>query len=59
LLLDESAGRIARGLWWTNQEFSPVNIIPSWFFMFMYHLGGSTIGPPVAAVQRHNLTPSI
>jgi hypothetical protein len=20
-------------LWWTNQEFSPVNIIPPWFSM--------------------------
>jgi hypothetical protein len=33
-----SDGRIARELWWTNQ-FSPVDIIPSWFFMLMYHLG--------------------
>jgi hypothetical protein len=28
LLLDDSAGRIARELRWTNQEFSSVNIIP-------------------------------
>jgi hypothetical protein len=39
LLLDGSAGRIARALWWTNQEFSPVNIIPPWFSMLIYHLG--------------------
>jgi hypothetical protein len=34
-----AAGRIARELWLTNQEFSPVNIIPPWFSMFIYHLG--------------------
>jgi hypothetical protein len=27
LLPDVSAGRIARGLWWTSQEFSPAGII--------------------------------
>jgi hypothetical protein len=27
LLLDNSAGKIARELWWMNQEFSPVEII--------------------------------
>jgi hypothetical protein len=37
LLLGDSAGRIARELWWTNQ-FSPVNIIPPWFCMLIYHL---------------------
>jgi hypothetical protein len=37
LLLDASAGRIARELWWTNQEFSPVVISP-WFSMLIYHL---------------------
>jgi hypothetical protein len=39
LLLDASAGRIARELWWMNQNFSPVDIIPPWFSMLMYHLG--------------------
>jgi hypothetical protein len=29
LLLCDSDGRIARGLWWTNQEFYPVSIIPA------------------------------
>jgi hypothetical protein len=27
---------IARELWWTNQKFSPVDIIPPWFFMLIY-----------------------
>jgi hypothetical protein len=31
LLLDDSAGRIARELWWTNPEFYPVDITPPWF----------------------------
>jgi hypothetical protein len=39
LLLDDSASRTARELWWTNQEFSLVNIIPSQFSMLIYHLG--------------------
>jgi hypothetical protein len=39
LLLDGSAGRIARVLWWTNQEFSPVDIIPPWFSLLIYYLG--------------------
>jgi hypothetical protein len=34
-----TAGRIARELWWLNQDFSTVDVIPPWFFMFMYHLG--------------------
>jgi hypothetical protein len=38
LLIDNSAGRISREFWWTNQEFSSVDI-PPWFFMPMYHLG--------------------
>jgi quinol-cytochrome oxidoreductase complex cytochrome b subunit len=37
LLLDDTAGSIARELWWTNQ-FSPVDIIPPWFFLVIYHL---------------------
>jgi hypothetical protein len=39
LLLDYSAGRIARELCWTNQEFSTVDIIPPWFSMLIYHVG--------------------
>jgi hypothetical protein len=35
LLLDD-CGRISTLLWWMNQEFSPVDIIPTWFSMFMY-----------------------
>jgi hypothetical protein len=32
-------GRIAREIWWTDQELSPVDIIPPWFSMLIYHLG--------------------
>jgi hypothetical protein len=39
LLPDDSAGRIARELWWMNQEFSSVNFMPPWFSMLMYHPG--------------------
>jgi hypothetical protein len=42
-----TAGRIARGHWWTNQ-FYPLEIIPPWFSMHMYHL--------VASVQRRSFT---
>jgi hypothetical protein len=38
MLLDDSAVRIARELWWKNQEFCPVEIISPWFFMLVYHL---------------------
>jgi hypothetical protein len=38
LLIDNSACRISREFWWTNQEFSSVDI-PPWFSMPMYHLG--------------------
>jgi len=31
-----TAGRIARELWWTNQEFIYVDIIPPWFSMLIY-----------------------
>jgi hypothetical protein len=34
-----TAGRIARELWWTNLEFSSVDIIPPWFSTVIYHLG--------------------
>jgi hypothetical protein len=37
LLLDDSAGRIARYLCWTN-HFYPVDIIPAWLSMLIYHL---------------------
>jgi hypothetical protein len=33
-----TARRIARELWWANQEFSSVDMIPSYFSMFIYHL---------------------
>jgi hypothetical protein len=31
-------GGIAREVLWTNKEFSPVDIIPPWFSMLIYHL---------------------
>jgi hypothetical protein len=39
LLPDDSACKIVRDIWWTNQDFSPVDNIPPWFSMIMYHLG--------------------
>jgi hypothetical protein len=39
LLQDDSAGRTVRELWWTNQKFSSVNIIPPLFTMLIYHMG--------------------
>jgi hypothetical protein len=40
LLPDDSAGRITRELWWTNQEISSVNIIiQPQYSTLMYHLG--------------------
>jgi hypothetical protein len=38
LVHDNSAGTIARELWWTSQFYS-VDIIPPWFSMLIYHLG--------------------
>jgi hypothetical protein len=35
LLPDNSAGRIAEELWWMNQEFSSVDIIPPRFSMLI------------------------
>jgi hypothetical protein len=40
LLMDDSIDRIARELWWANQEFSPANIIPPWFSMLIHHRPG-------------------
>jgi hypothetical protein len=34
-----TADRISREVWWRDQEFSSVDIIPPSFFMLMYHLG--------------------
>jgi hypothetical protein len=34
-----TAGRIARELWWTNQEFSSVDIISLWLSILIHHLG--------------------
>jgi hypothetical protein len=38
-LLDDFAGRIARELWWTNQEFSRVDIVPPSLSILIDHLG--------------------
>jgi hypothetical protein len=38
LLLCESAGMTVRELWWTNKESSPVDNVPPWLFMLIYHL---------------------
>jgi len=58
LLPDVSAGRTARELWWTSQEFSPAGIIIITMSLHA-HISpeGWTIGPLVAAVLRR-LTPS-
>jgi hypothetical protein len=34
-----TAGGIARELREMNQEFSPVDTIPPWFSMLIYHMG--------------------
>jgi hypothetical protein len=39
LLLDDSACSTVGELWWTNPEYSSVDIIPSWFSMLICHLG--------------------
>jgi hypothetical protein len=52
-----TAGTIAKQLWWRNQEFYPVDIIPSLFSMLIYQVGMKN-KPLVAAVKRRNLTPS-
>jgi hypothetical protein len=49
-------------VWWTSQEFSPACIIIIIIAMAVHvHISpaGSTIGPLVAAVQRHSPTPII
>jgi quinol-cytochrome oxidoreductase complex cytochrome b subunit len=57
LLLEDCAGIISTELWWTNQEFSPVDIIPQWFFMLTYQLVDErTIGLLVVVVQRDVVT---
>jgi hypothetical protein len=57
-LLDASACKIWRELRWTTQEFSPVDIIPTCFFMFMYHLGvcSTPVGGRSAETWSHPIT---
>jgi hypothetical protein len=47
LLLEDSAGRIARELWWPNREFSTVVIIPPLFSMFIYAISWGMNNRPV------------
>jgi hypothetical protein len=39
MLLGDFSRRISRELWWTNEEFFSVDIIPPWLSMSIYHLG--------------------
>jgi hypothetical protein len=39
LLLDDSAHKTPKELWWMNQEFPPIDIIPPWICVLVYHLG--------------------
>jgi hypothetical protein len=58
LASDVSAGRTARELWWTSQELSLTGIIITMVLHVHISPGEWTIGPLVAAVLRHSLTPS-
>jgi hypothetical protein len=53
-----TAGEIARELWWTNHEFSPVDSIPPWISILIFHRKDEHWSALVAAVQRRSLTPS-
>jgi hypothetical protein len=33
-----TAGRIARELWWTNQEFSSLDVVSQWLTILVYYL---------------------
>jgi hypothetical protein len=58
LLPDDSAVRIVRHLWWTNQEFLSCRYHSTMVLHAHILPGQWTIGPLVAAVQRRKLTPS-
>jgi hypothetical protein len=50
-----TAGRIARELWWTSQEFSPASIIISpWLSMLIYHLGMNNRPVGVSACDAYS-----
>jgi hypothetical protein len=55
---DVSACRTARELWWTIQALSPAVITTTMALHAHISPGGCIIGPLVAAVLRHSLTPS-
>jgi hypothetical protein len=52
-----TAERIARELWWTNQEFYPVDIIPSWLSMLTYYLGGDRSSETLSRPMDMNTIP--
>jgi hypothetical protein len=41
-------------IWWTNQEYSPLDIIPPWFSILIYHLGMSN--RPVRGLHSEKLS---
>jgi hypothetical protein len=53
LLLADSASRIFRELWWTNQEFFPLGIAP-WFSTLKFQLGMNwPVGGHSSETQSH------
>jgi hypothetical protein len=48
---------IARELWWTNQEYYPVYIIPPWFSMLLYHQGMNSrpVGDHSSETYSHSI----
>jgi hypothetical protein len=66
-LPDISAGSIARELWWTSQEFSPVGIFVPWLSTFTFtremsyrHVGGrsSDTCQPIDMIKKRKWTVS-
>jgi hypothetical protein len=37
-MLEDFADRIARELWWTNQEFDPFDIVPPWLSILIFYM---------------------
>jgi hypothetical protein len=61
LIADDSAGRIAKELWWTNEEFSSADIIPPWFSMLTYHprMNKRPVGDRRSETSSHPLDMSV
>jgi hypothetical protein len=51
LLPDGSAGRIARELRWTSEEFSSADIIPSWYSLLIRVSLAGMNNKPVAGLS--------